>query len=72
MFLDLLVIDGYFYLFQRAGNKQDVPQHDGIQWAKRNKLDLVGREREDYLLHKSGILCSFKAQSDHASGEVCH
>lgn len=64
-----MYVDGYFYLFQRPPTKSDIPQSDGIQWVKRNKLDLVGRDREDYLLHKSGLLCSFKAQSEYVVGD---
>jgi hypothetical protein len=67
-----VLLDGYFYLYQRPGvSRHDVPPSDGIQWARRNKLDSVGREREDYVLHKSKVLCSFKSQREETIHEVC-
>ena len=69
--IDGLNIAGIYYLFDR-GVEGDANSYknDGISWMKKNKSEQAGREREDYLLHRSGVLCSFKAY-DVASVSKC-
>lgn len=55
------------YLYSRDNDGTVQYKNDGIEWIKKNtssrSKDDGLREREDYVLHKSGVLCSFKAVS---------
>ena len=68
-----VIIDGTAYLYIRGTEGETSGyKNDGISWIKKNKSDSVGREREDYILHKSGILCSFRSYAvSSVSKHIC-
>ena len=71
----IIIIDGYIYLFMRGwegesnelSSSSDSYKNDGINWIKRHNSKAT---REDYIKHKNGVLCSFKAASYDSNNNV--